>query len=123
LKNTVRKKRKRYDRFLIKIVKNEETGQSITENIICRPTNETTIEIYEDNNVDINALPECENFSPLSNYEGLWTSLFVKPLAWIIIKIGTLVKNYKPLAFLVRVYHICYQIIIAISKISTYPSF
>jgi len=77
-----------------KIVKNEETGQSITENIICRPTNETTIEIYEDNNVDINALPECENFSPLSNYEGLWTSLFVKPLAWIIIKIGTLVKNY-----------------------------
>jgi len=76
------------------IVKNEETGQSITENIICRPTNETTIKIYKDNGVDIDSLTECDDFSPLSNYEGLWTSLFVKPLAWVIIKIGSLVKNY-----------------------------
>jgi len=76
------------------IVKNTETGQSITENIICQPTNESTIKIYEDNKVDIDALPKCDNFSPLSNYEGLWTSLFVKPLAWVIIKIGAIVKNY-----------------------------
>ena len=76
------------------IIKNEETGQSITENIICRPTNEKTIEIYENNNKDIEKLPECEKFTPIANYEGLWTSLFVKPLAWVIIKIGTIVKNY-----------------------------
>jgi len=77
-----------------KIVKNEETGQTITENIICKPTNETTLKIYEENNVDLSKLPSCENFNALTNYEGLWTSIFVKPLAWLIIKIGTIVKNY-----------------------------
>ena len=30
-------------------VKNEETGQIITENIICKPTESQTIEIYEQN--------------------------------------------------------------------------
>ena len=77
-----------------KTVKNEETGQMITENIICRPTNESTIAIYEEHGIDIEKLPSCSNFSPIGNYEGLWTSLFVKPLAWIIIKIGLLLKNY-----------------------------
>lgn len=77
-----------------KIVKNEETGSTITENIICRPTNESTISIYEKNGVDIKSLPTCSKFSPMKNYEGLWTSLFVKPLAWIIIQIGSLLKNY-----------------------------
>ena len=77
-----------------KIVKNEETGATITENIICKPTNENTISIYKEYNVDIESLPTCSKFNPLSNYEGLWTSLFVKPLAWLIIKIGLLLKNY-----------------------------
>lgn len=76
------------------IVKNEKTGQSITENVICRPTDKETIKLYEKNGVDITKLPKCENFTPLSNYEGLWTSIFVKPLAWIIIQIGKIVKNY-----------------------------
>lgn len=76
-----------------KVVKNPETGQEMTENIICKPTDKDAIKIYEDNNVDISKLPECEKFTPLKNYEGLWTSLFVKPLAWLIIKIESLVKN------------------------------
>lgn len=76
-----------------KVVKNPETGQAITENIICKPADKDAIKIYEDNNVDISKLPECEKFTPLKNYEGLWTSLFVKPLAWLIIKIESLVKN------------------------------
>lgn len=75
------------------IVRNEETGQAVTENIICRPTNKNMIKIYEDNDVDISKLPECKNFTPLSNYEGLWTSLFVKPLAWVIIKISNLFNS------------------------------
>ena len=77
-----------------KIVKNPETGQTITENIICKPTHEKTIEIYKEYNIDIDSLPACDKFTPLKNYEGLWTSLFVKPLAWFIIKIGTILKNY-----------------------------
>lgn len=75
-------------------VKNPETGQVLTENIICKPTNEATINTYIENNVDIGVLPKCEKFSPIGNYEGLWTSLFVKPLAWIILKIGKILNNY-----------------------------
>lgn len=77
-----------------KVVKNEITGQTITENVICRPTDESTLQIYEEYEVDMEKIPECENFTPLSNYEGLWTSIFVKPLAWLIINVGLLVKNY-----------------------------
>ncbi len=77
-----------------KIVKNPETGQMITENIICKPTNESTIKIYDEHKIDISKLPKCEKFSPFGNYEGLWTSLFVKPLAWVIIKVGVFLKNY-----------------------------
>jgi len=77
-----------------KVVRNEETGQTITENVICKPTNEETLKIYEEYEVDIEKLPACENFNPLKNYEGLWTSVFVKPLAWLIIKVGSIVKNY-----------------------------
>ena len=77
-----------------KVVRNKETGQTITENIICKPTNKTTIKLYKDNGVEIEKLPKCNKFSPLNNYEGLWTSIFVKPLAWLIIKIGLICKNY-----------------------------
>jgi len=77
-----------------KPIKNEETGQVLTSNIICKPTNKSTIEIYKEYNIDIDKLPSCPNFSPIGNYEGLWTSLFVKPLAWVIIKIGQVLKNY-----------------------------
>ena len=76
-----------------KIVKNEITGQSVTENIICKPTDEEMLKIYEEHNVDIEDLPECKNFTPITTYEGLWTSFFVKPLAWVILKIGLLVKS------------------------------
>lgn len=77
-----------------KVVKNEATGQTITENIICKPTDKSTLKIYEEYEVDIEKLPTCEKFTPLNNYEGLWTSIFVKPLAWLIIKVGIIVKNY-----------------------------
>ncbi len=76
------------------VVRNPETGQVLTENIICKPTNQKTIETYKKNGVDIDKLPTCNNFTPLKQYEGLWTSIFVKPLAWLIIKIGSFLKNY-----------------------------
>ena len=79
-----------------KTVTNDKTGQSITENIICRPTDEDVIKIYEENDVDLDKLPECTKFNPnpTQNYEGIWTSVFVKPLAWVIINVGPLVNNY-----------------------------
>ena len=75
------------------VVKNSETGQIITENIICK-TNETDLTPYNENGIDTSKIPYCDKFNPLKNYEGLWTSIFVKPLAWVIIKIGAIVKNY-----------------------------
>ncbi len=79
-----------------KIVTNPKTGQSLTENILCQPTNADTKKLYEDNNVDVNSLPRCSEygFSQLRNYDGLWSTIFVKTLAWLLLKIGTLVKSY-----------------------------
>ena len=75
-------------------VKNERTGQTSTENILCKPTNKETIKLYEKNGVELNKIPECKNFKVNSGkYEGLWTGLFVKPLAFLLIWLGNLVKN------------------------------
>ena len=60
-------------------VKNPETGQSLTKNILCQPKNKKTRELYEKNKVKVEKLPTCEKFTPASGgYEGLWTSLFEK---------------------------------------------
>lgn len=73
-----------------KTVKNEETGRALTQNVLCRPTDETSIKLYEENGVEIEKLAACENFKPFKEYEGIWTTVFVKPLAWVIINIGLL---------------------------------
>lgn len=79
-----------------KSFRDEETKNVYTENILCKPTNEESIKAYENNdNVDLDKLPKCEDLKVNSGgYEGLWTSLLVKPLAWVIVKVGLLVKNY-----------------------------
>ena len=76
------------------VVTNKETGQAITQNIICQPEDENVRNIYTENGIDLDKLPMCKNFTPLDNYEGIWTSFFVKPLSWVIIQIGLIVKNY-----------------------------
>ncbi len=78
-----------------KAVKNEVTGQTLTKNIICQPTSKKTIEIYKKYNVKIEKLPECKDFKVTSGkYEGLWTSVFVKSIAWFLIKVGYLLGNF-----------------------------
>ena len=76
-----------------KAVKFEDTGKTLTENVLCRPTEEKVIELYKENGVDTDKLPVCENFKPFDNYEGLWTTIFVKPLAWLLIKVGALLTS------------------------------
>ncbi len=76
-------------------VKNPETGQALTENILCQPVNEKTIELYKENGVDIDELPKCEDFKINSGeYEGLWTTIFVKPLAFFILSLGSKIGSY-----------------------------
>ncbi len=102
-----------------KNVINPTTGQNLTKNILCKPTDEETIKIYEENGIDLDKLPacfceketytkgeytngeyteseyNCDAFKLTSGgYEGLWTSVFVKPLAWIIIFVGKYVNNF-----------------------------
>ena len=137
-----------------KSVINPKTGQSLTENILCRPTDEETIKLYLENGVDLSKLPYCvcdseyvtddskyklpEKEATVENtedakveekkedkkeevkeqtteetetkeeektqckafkvttggYEGLWTSIFVKPLAWLILFLGKYLSNF-----------------------------
>lgn len=83
-------------------VKNEVTGQNLIENIICKPTDKETIKVYEKNGVNIKKLPDCNEFKISDGkYESLWTTFFIKPLSFIIIKIGEIVKNYAIAVILV----------------------
>ena len=87
------------DRKTNKIVyyENDKVKITLNENILCQPTDKGVIKKYNEykKQVDISKLPKCEDFKVNdSNYEGLWESLFVKPLAWLIININKLFKNY-----------------------------
>ena len=85
-------------------VKNEVTGQNLIENIICKPTDKETIKVYEKNGVNIKKLPDCDEFKISDGkYESLWTTFFIKPLSFIIIKIGEIVKNYALAVILVSI--------------------
>lgn len=78
-----------------KTVVYKTTGQSLTQNILCKPTNPDIIKLYQKNKIDLTKLPECKNFKVTDGgYEGLWTSVFVKPLAWLILKLGVLIRSY-----------------------------
>lgn len=76
-----------------------ESEKQYTKNILCQPTTEEVKQVYinneEETDVDITKLSTCEDFKITDGgYEGLWTSIFVKPLAWLIINLGKIVKNY-----------------------------
>ena len=71
------------------------TGQALTENIICKPKDKELVKLYKDNKVKIDKLDDCDEFSlKLDTKSGLWDNLFVRPLAWILLKLGYLVKNF-----------------------------
>lgn len=106
-----------------KQVINDKTGQVLPSNIMCAPTDEDNLKLYRDTKeelekkyaeeledgkiskknyekkinslVDVDKLVSCKDFKITSGgYEGIWNSIFIKPLTWLIIKIGQLVKNY-----------------------------
>ena len=106
-----------------KVVVNEVTGQNLTENILCKPMDEESIKLYKENGINLDSLPycfcktekikveetttneegeevtiqkeeDCQSFNLTSGkYEGLWTSIFVKPLAYVILFFGQITKN------------------------------
>lgn len=110
------------------VVQDEKTKQTLVENILCRPeelrdTYEEAItkkkkeykKLYEEGDLskneynkktkeilNIDKLPVCTEISIVEGgYETLWTSVFVKPLAWVIVNIGKLLWNNFGLAIIV----------------------
>ena len=81
------------------IVTFESTGQSLQNNILCKPEEQALYEVYEKYNDQLNTkleeLPTCKDFKPNDiKYHSLWESIFVKPLAWLILKLGIAVQNF-----------------------------
>ena len=110
------------------VVQDEKTKQTLVENILCQPEGlresyEEAIskkkkdykKLYEAGDLskneynkktkevlNIDKLPICTEISVVEGgYETLWTSVFVKPLAWIIVNIGKLLWNNFGLAIIV----------------------
>ena len=81
------------------ILVNEVTGQSVPKNILCQPEKDSELyKIYESHadqlETPVNELPTCEEFNLSTNkYDGLWQALLVRPLAFIILKVGFLFNN------------------------------
>ena len=76
---------------------NDSVKITLNENILCQPTDKGLIKKYNEykNQVDISKLPKCENFKIIGGkYDGLLETLFVKPLAWLIVQINKVFKNY-----------------------------
>lgn len=76
---------------------NDSVKIALNENILCKPTDKGLIEKYNKykDQIDISKLPDCKNFKVSdSTYEGIWETVFVKPLAWLIININKLIGNY-----------------------------
>lgn len=75
------------------------TGQTLQNNILCKPTKKDLVELYNKYDkqlkVSMKKLPECKNFKITSNKtRSLWEFIFVKPLAYIILKLGYTIKNF-----------------------------
>ena len=84
--------------FTTKDSEGKDVKKQFVSNIVCKPESKELQEIYKANSdkllVEYDKLPECKNLKINSGgYEGLWTSLFVKTLAWVIVKVGLIVKN------------------------------
>ena len=82
-----------------KVVTYEDTNLKITlnQNILCKPTNKGLVEKYKKykKQIDIEKLPKCTEFKPSdANYNNLWETIVVKPLAWLTLKVGKLVNSY-----------------------------
>ena len=114
-----------------KIIRDDKTNQVLVENILCKPVElkekyetelqkkkEDLAKKYEDGDIskkeyekktanilDISKLPKCTSIKvSQGKYESFWTSVFVKPLAWVIVNVGKIIgKNYGLAIILVTI--------------------
>ena len=75
----------------------ENVKITLNENILCKPTSKGLIKEYNKykKQIDVSKLPDCKDFKPTdTTYAGLWETIVVKPLAYLILKLGNLTKKY-----------------------------
>lgn len=77
----------------------EKTGQILQKDILCKPEDEDLDALYqeygEQTKINYDDLPLCSEFSLSSNEaDGIWEGIFVKPLSWLILKLGYLVNSF-----------------------------
>ena len=82
-----------------KTVTYEDTGQMVVSNILCKPVNEDYYNFYNKYNDSLDPkledLPSCQDFKPNDlPYKSIWETVLIKPIAWLILKLGQLVGNY-----------------------------
>lgn len=85
------------------IIKDEVTGTNLQEKITCLPSNEKTIKLYEENGISLEGLEKCEDYKingHITSKDGvkkdkkIFNLILVRPIAWVLIKIGTIFNNY-----------------------------
>ena len=82
-----------------KTVVYEATGQTLASNILCKPEDENIYNFYKEHEdslkIKLDDLKTCKDFTPNSiPYASLWETIFIKPIAWLILKLGNLLNNY-----------------------------
>ncbi len=82
-----------------KPVENELTGQVLQKDILCKPEEGELDKLYtkykNQTKIDYDKLPKCSEFKLSSNKSsGIWEGIFVKPLAYIILKLGEVLNSY-----------------------------
>ena len=80
-------------------VEYEKTGQILQKDILCRPEDADLDALYQEygdqTKIDYEELPLCSEFKLSSNKaDGIWEGIFVKPLAYLILKIGYLINSF-----------------------------
>ena len=80
-------------------VEYESTGQILQKDILCKPEDEELDALYQEygdqTKINYDDLPRCSEFSLSSNEaDGIWEGIFVKPLAWLILKLGYLINSF-----------------------------
>lgn len=82
-----------------KPVENKATGQVLQKDILCKPEDKDLDKLYDkykdQTKIKYGDLPKCSDFNLSSNKsDGIWEGIFVKPLAFVILKLGYLIKNF-----------------------------
>ncbi len=82
-----------------KPVENKATGQVLQKDILCQPEDKELDQLYtkykKQTKIRYDKLPKCSDFKLNSNKSsGIWEGIFVKPLAYIILKLGYLINDF-----------------------------